>query len=330
MPSRRHFLRIAGAVALVSRGAALAKPAVATPMVKPARLIVGFPPGGAVDMVARLVADNVKGYASSIIVDNRPGAGGRIALQTLKGAPSDGSVIALTPVDQLALFPHVYRDLGYKPLEDFAAITPVCEVQFLIVVGPRVAPAVRTIEQFVDWCRRNRDIASYGTAGAGTHPHFVGIALAQAAGFEFVHVPYKGGVTAMQDVLGGHLAASIGTVGTFLPGMQSGGLRALATTAPRRSASLPDVPTFREAGYPMLESLEWFGLVAPAGTPADAVDRLDKDVRQVLATDTAKVQLAKLGFEPAPASPSAFSELIASQTRRWAQIVKSSGFRPLD
>ena len=329
MLNRRCFL--AGAAGMTSALVLpFAKAAGAQTITKIAHMVVGFPPGGAPDVVARLLAEHMRGYAPSIIVDNRPGAGGRVALQALKSAPTDGSVMAITPVDQLALFPHIYTQLGYEPLEDFAAVTPVCAVQFLITVGPRVPANVTTVEEFVRWCRNNPKAAAYGTAGAGTHPHFLGISLARAAGFEFVHVPYKGGVAALQDVLGGHLAACISTIGTMLPGIQSGGLRALATTAPRRSAALPNVPTFREAGYPMLESLERFGLIVPGSTPPDTIDRLHNAVREALQTDPVKAGLTKLSLEPAEASPSKFAQLIASETRRWGEIVKASGFHPMD
>ena len=176
----------------------------------------------------------------------------------------------------------------------------------------------------------NPEAATYGTAGAGTLPHFLGISLGRAAGLQLVHVPYKGGVTAMQDVLGGHVAACISTIGTLLPNVQSGGLRALATTAPRRSAALPHVPTFREAGYPAVESLSRFGLLVPARTPVDTVERLHKAVHEALETDTVRAGLTKLSLEPAETSPAEFAQLIASETRRWAEIVKASGFQPMD
>jgi tripartite-type tricarboxylate transporter receptor subunit TctC len=330
MLNRRRFVTAGTAGVVASHLLPLAKAALAQNITRPARILVGFPAGGAPDVVARLLAEQLKGYASSVIVDNRPGAGGRVALQTLKSAAADGSVMAFTPVDQLALFPHIYTQLGYDPLEDFAAVTPVCAVQFLLTIGSRVAANVTTIDEFVRWGRDNPTAAAYGTAGAGTHPHFLGISLARAAGFEFVHVPYKGGVAALQDVIGGHLAACISTIGTLLPSVQSGGLRALATTAPRRSAALPNVPTFREAGYPTLESLEQFGLIVPAGTPLDTVDRLHKVVHEALETNPVRGGLMKLSLEPAEASPSEFAQLIASETRRWAEIVRASGFQPMD
>jgi tripartite-type tricarboxylate transporter receptor subunit TctC len=330
MLNRRRFVTTAMSGVIAAHLPPFAKTAIGQTITKPARLIVGFPAGGAPDVVARLLAEHMKDYASSVIVDNRPGAGGRVALETLKGAAADGSVMAFTPIDQLALFPHIYTQLAYKPLQDFAPVTTVCAAQFLITIGSRVPAQVTTIDGFVRWCRLNPQAASYGTAGAGTLPHFLGISFARAAGVKLVHVPYKGGVTVIQDVLGGHVAACISTIGTLLPSVQNGGLRALATTAPRRSTALPDVPTFREAGYPTVESLSQFGLLVPARTPFDTVERLHKAVHEALGTDVVKAGLMKLSLEPAQTSPAEFAQLIASETRRWAEIVKASGFQPMD
>jgi tripartite-type tricarboxylate transporter receptor subunit TctC len=327
MLTRRRFVT-AGAVGACF--VPFAKPARAHTITKPARLIVGFPPGGVIDVVARMVAEQMKGYAPSLIVENRPGAGGRLALDLLKGSEADGSVMVFTPVDQLALFPHVYRRLGYKPLEDFAPVSTVCATQFLLAIGPRVPPSVKGLADFIAWCRANPGNAAYGSAGVGTHPHFLGIELARAACFNFLHVAYKGGISAVQDLLGGHLAASIASVATLLASIQSGGLRALATTASRRSIALPDVPTFTEAGYPTLDGAEHFGILLPAHTSADVVAALHRAIATALESDAVKAKLAGLSLEAAPASPSEFVALIASDTRRWAEVMKASGIKPID
>src|SRR5262245_58128075 len=202
MLSRRRFLTVAAGAGTAAQLPPLARPAVAQTIARPARLIVGFPAGTAPDVVARLIAEQMKGYAPSLIVDIRPGAGGRVALEVLKASEADGSALVVTPVDQLALFPHVYNRLSYKPLEDFAPVTTVCSVQFLLTVGPRVPASVKSVADFIAWCRDNPQAASYGTGGAGTHPHFLGVTLARAAGVDFVHVPYSAG-RASQDVIGG-------------------------------------------------------------------------------------------------------------------------------
>src|SRR5262245_8896346 len=330
MMSRRRFLTTTAGAGIAAHLAPFAKPAFAQAIAKPARMIVGFQAGGAPDAVARLLAEQMKDYAPSLIIDNRPGAGGRMALEALRASEADGSAMVLTPVDQLALFPHVYSRLSYRPIEDFAPVTTVCSVQFLLVVGPRVPARVRSLADFIGWCRENPEQASYGTGGAGTHPHFIGVTLGRVAGFQFVHVPYKGAASGMQDVIGGHLAAFIATSGTLLPNIQSGALRALATTAPNRSAALPNVPTFKETGHPALESIERFGILVPARTPADVIASLHGAIRQALQTEAVKAGLARLSLEPIETSPSEFARLISSETQRWAEVVKASGFKPMD
>jgi tripartite-type tricarboxylate transporter receptor subunit TctC len=328
--SRRRFLAAVAGAGVAPHLVASASSAFAQAVAKPARILVGFAPGGTVDPTARLLAEHMQGYAPSLIVENRPGAGGRIALQALKAAEPDGSVMVLTPVDQLALFPHVYSRLSYQPLEDFAPVTTVCSLQFLLAIGPKVPAAASSLADFIAWCRANPTAATYGSPGVGTHPHFLGATLARAAKFEFVHAPYTGGPALVQDVLAGHLAAAILPIGSLLPHVQSGALKALAATAPRRSTALPDVPTFKEAGYPMLESIERFGIVVPAGTPADAITNLNRVIREALQTEPVKAGLARLVLEPEPTSPSEFAQLIKTATQRWAEIVKESGFKPID
>jgi tripartite-type tricarboxylate transporter receptor subunit TctC len=295
-----------------------------------ARIMVGFPAGSSPDFVARLLAEYVKDYAPSIIVDNRPGAGGRVPLEALKGGERDGSLMVLTPGDQLALFPHVYAKLGYDALKDFAPVSTVCLVQFLLLVGPLVAPEVKTVADFVAWCRANPKLATYGSPGEGTRPHFMGASLARSAGVEMIHVPYKGGPPVVQDLLAGQIAASVSVVSNALPHVQAGRLRALATTAPQRTPVLPAVPTAREAGYPALEGVEWFGLFVPARTPPEIVAGLNAAVRKALNMDALKMSLAKQSFEPTGCTPAELAEMIKSDVERWAATVKESGFKPMD
>jgi tripartite-type tricarboxylate transporter receptor subunit TctC len=227
----------------------------------------------------------------------------------------------------VVLHPHVYRTLGYNTLRDFAPVTTVCNFPFLVTVGPRVPAAVKTFADFIAWCRANPRDASYATAAAGSMLHFTGDVLARAAGFEFVHVPYPG-AGGMQDLLAGHVAASIYPMGTSLAYVQDGSLRALAITSPQRRALLPDVPTVRELGYPQLEVTEWFGVLAPAKTPADIVNSLNAAICEALRADSVKAGLAKLSYEPAGASPGVFATLIKSDFDRWGSIVRASGFTP--
>jgi tripartite-type tricarboxylate transporter receptor subunit TctC len=276
-----------------------------------------------------MLVEGIKNYSPSFIVDNRPGAGGRLALGALKGGPADGTAMILTPASSVAVFPHVYKTLGYDAFKDFAPVTTVCSFPFLIAVGPMVPADVRTLADFVKWCRANPKQSTYGTAAAGSMLHFTGVTLAKAGGFEFVHLPY-GGPGGIQDLLGGRIAATIYPIGTALPHVQSGGIRALATTGPQRSPLLPDVPMVREAGYPMLEASEWFGVFVPANTPAETVNRLNGAIRSLVSTDAFKTSLAKLSVDAVGVTPEEFAQLIKSDFDRWGPIVQASGFSPED
>jgi tripartite-type tricarboxylate transporter receptor subunit TctC len=293
------------------------------------RMLVGFGAGGVIDVVARMLVEGMKDYAPSFIVDNRPGAGGRLALVALKNGPADGSVMILAPASNLAVFPHVYKTLGYDAFRDFAPVTTVCSFPFLITVGPLMPDDVRTLADFVKWCAANPKQATYGTAAAGSMLHFTGVTLAKAGRFEFVHLPY-GGPGGIQDLIGGRIAATIYPVGTALPHVQSGAVRALATTGAQRSPLLADVPTVREAGYPALETNEWFGLFVPTNTPAETITRLNGAIRAVVNTDAFKTALAKLAIDPVAETPGEFAQLVKSDFDRWEPIVRVSGFTPED
>ncbi len=293
------------------------------------RMLVGFGVGGAIDVIARVLVEGMKDYAPSFIVDNRPGAGGRLALGVLKTSPADGTAMILAPASNFAVYPHVYKTLGYAAFGDFVPVTTVCSFPFLITVGPMVPADVRTLADFVTWCAANPKLATYGTAAAGSMLHFTGASLAKAGRFEFVHLPY-GGPGGIQDLIGGRIAATIYPIGTALPHVQSGAIRALATTGAHRSPLLVDVPTVREVGYPALEANEWFGVFVPANTPAATVSRLNAAIRTVVNTDGFKTALAKLAIDPAAQTPTEFVQLVKFDFDRWGPIVHASGFTPED
>jgi tripartite-type tricarboxylate transporter receptor subunit TctC len=325
MLSRRRFVA-AAAVA----GASIAAPRRAHSQVvgKLTRMIVGFAPGGSSDVTARLLVDHMRGYASTIIIDNRPGAGGRIAVETAKAGAPDGSVLLLSPASMIVLYPHLYKPLGYDPVQDFVAVTTVCAFPFVLSVGPLVPRDVRTLADFIRWCKANPKLASYGTSGAGSMLHFAGMMLARAANFDFTHVPYKGASPALQDLLGGQVASTVGVLGIALPHIQAGNLRALAMTGATRSSFLPDVPTLTEAGFSGLEITEWQGLFVPAKTPPAVVHALNRSVRDALDTAEVKAGLIKLFFEAGGTSPEQFADIVKADIARWEPIVKASGFTP--
>jgi tripartite-type tricarboxylate transporter receptor subunit TctC len=331
MMTKRRFLSLACCSSLASFAPGLGQVARSQGVRGLTRILVGFPAGGNTDFVARLLANEMKGYSSAMVVENRPGASGRIALEGLKSSVADGSAMTLTPAAMIALFPHIYKSLRYDPLVDFIPVTMICRFPYLVTVGPMVPGQVKTLADFIAWCRANPQLATHGLGGgAGTPMHFTGVMLARAAGFELIHVPYQGVAPAVQDLLGGQIASAILPFDVPLPHIQSGKVRALATTGPQRSTLLPEVPTVKEAGYPSLEFVDWFGVFLPKNTPAETVDTLDRAIREVLKKEEARATFAKISYEIAGASRADFARLIKDDFERWGPIVKASGFTPLD
>jgi tripartite-type tricarboxylate transporter receptor subunit TctC len=326
MVTRRDLLTVSAASIAFSVSGSVSRGSAQT-RTKTAYIMTGFTPG-LTDGVARLVAGHMKDYAASIVVETRPGASGRIAVEAVKAADPNGSVILFAPLGFIILFPHVYKTLTYKP-QDFTPVSTVASFPTLLTVGPKVPGDARTVADFVAWCRANPKQATYGTAGVGTTLHFIGAMLGRSASFEFLHVPYPGNA-AIQDLLKGEIASAIMPIGSSLGLVQSGDLRALATTGPRRSSFLPDVPTMVEAGYPSLQDLTWYGFFVPAKTPADTVERLNSTIQEALRTDEVKSGMAKMSVEIDSISMSDFAQLIGSESERWKAIVQATGFTPTD
>ena len=316
---------------LASLAVLASQPLVAQTLGKPLRILVGFPPGGSADLLARALAQQLGQKGSAVIVDNKPGAGGRIALEMLKNGDPDGSVIALTPASMLVVYPHIYRKLSYQPVQDFAPVSRIGSAQFVFTIGPLVPSAVRTLADFLAWCKANPELASYGSSGAGSIPHFTGVALSKAAGVELTHVAYKGAAPAMSDMLGGQIAANVGVVSNALPHIQSGKLRALAVSGPSRSTALPAVPTLAETGYRSAQAVEWFGVLAPARTPLDTVIRLNALVQEALRTAGLQEALTKASFESGTGEGvKEFAQVLQQDIQRWGEVVRQSGFTPED
>jgi len=296
------------------------------------RLLVGFPPGGSIDVVARALAEQLKtsAAAATMIVDNRPGAGGRLALEALKAALPDGATVGLTPGDQLTLFPSIYHRLNYDPLRDFAPIGMVCTFPFAFAIGPLVPTEVVTFSGFVAWCRANPKQANLGSPGEGTRPHLMAVALARAAGVELTHLPYKGGVAALQDLLAGQVAGAVTVLSNALPLVHSGRLRVLLVSAPQRSPLLPGTPTAREAGYAAFEGEEWFGLLAPASSPAGVINTWSMSLRDALSDGGVIATLSKQAFQPAPSTPEELADVIRADLLRWQRLIKEMNFKVMD
>jgi tripartite-type tricarboxylate transporter receptor subunit TctC len=324
MPTRREFV-LGSAASLLC--AVSARDACAQIVAKPARLVVGFPPGGIPDVVARHMAERMRGaYASAIIIENKPGAGGRIGIEAFKSAEADGSALLVTPNPMITLYPHVFRKLAYDPFRDLAPVTTLGSFPLLLVAGPGLPAEINSIGALVQWARKHPDQASYGSSAAGSTQHMIGVMFAQAADLKLTHVAYKGGSTAVQNLLGGQLPIAIATPATTIAHIRAGKLRALATSGPQRSALLPNVPTFKEAGYADIVIEDWLGMFVPARTPREIIGRLNGVVRHALKSTETREAFAKLVIEPGGESPEECATLIQAEHHMWGPIVKASGF----
>jgi len=328
MTQRRSLLAAAAMAPLVSL---LPARAGAQAITKPARIVVGFPAGGGTDVVARLLAEKLRGkYAPSVIVDNRAGAAGRLSLEHVKAADADGSVMLFMPDFPFVLYPHSYKKLNYDALRDFMPVALCATTSLALSVGPMVPPEVKTVQDFVKWCKANPDKAAFASTSAGATPHFVGLMFSRAAAVTMNHVPYKGGAPAVQDLIGGQIACSFNPVGEVAQYAKAGRIRILATTAAKRATFLPDVPTMAESGYPDLTVELWLGMLAPAKTPADTVAKLEDALRDALKAPDVLEALTKFGYDAPFAGSTQFRDIIRKDYDRWGPIVKASGFTAED
>ncbi|KQP49790.1 Bug family tripartite tricarboxylate transporter substrate binding protein [Pseudorhodoferax sp. Leaf274] len=291
-----------------------------------ARLLVGFPPGGSTDNVARRLADKLRGvYAPNVIVENKPGAGTQIAVNALKDAAPDGATLLLSPPAPFTVYPYTYRKLPYAN-EDVAPVGMVCTFPFALAVGPAVPDSVHNLPDFVAWAKANPGKAAFGSPAAGSTPHLVGSLLGKVAGFEFTHVPYKGDAPGLQDLMGGQIAAYSTVLGSYLPHLQSGRLRLLAVSGTERSSFAPQLPTYREQGYPALDMTEWFGVFVPARTPAAIVQRAGDAVRAAVAQPDFARGLADFGMTARTSTAQELAERLRTENAQWRMHVKSIGF----
>ncbi len=291
-----------------------------------ARVIVPFPAGGGTDVLARIMAEKLKDvYAPTTIVENRVGGAGRIAVDYVKGAEADGSVILFTPDFLITVYPHSFRQLSYDPVRDFTPVAVCARSSLCISVGPAVPASVKTLSDFVQWCRANPKTATYATTAAGGTPHFSGLMLSQESKVDMTPVHYKGGAPALQDLIGGHVSSSVNPEGEVLPFAKAGTIRVLAVTGAQRSTFLPDVPTMREQGYNVVIEV-WLGALVPSKTPSDVVAKLNLAIKNIFAAPDVVQKLAALGYEPAYQTVAQFAATVKADIERWGPVVKASGF----
>ena len=329
MLNRRHVIAGSAAGLLVAATGGLQR-ALAQTVKKPVHVIVGFPAGGGTDVTARVLAEALRGaYASTVLVENKPGASARIAVEFVKNAEPDGSVMLFTPDFPMTLYPHSFKSLSYDPLKDFTPVGPATTSMLCYNVGPAVPASVKTLGDYVQWCKANPDKASYGTTSAGATPHFAGVMLSNEAKVPMNPVHYRGGAPALQDVVGGHIPASINPVSESMPLHQSGTVRALAVTGAKRSRFMPDVPTAKEAGYDVVVE-SWLGVFLPPKVPAAIVSALSTAMQNASQSAAMKDSLAKFASESTFETPEQFLETIKADLKRWGPVVKASGFVAVD
>ena len=311
------------AIALAAAGASLP---VAAQVDKPVRLLVGFAPGGSADIAARLIADRMKDELKQpVLVENRPGAGGRIVAEAVKNAAPDGSTLMLTPIVVTVLAPMVFSKLPYDPVADFAPVAQVANFQFALSVNG--AHPAKTMPELVAWYRANPAKANFGSPAPGSLPHFFGVMIARGTGLDLVHVPYNGGSALMNGVMGEQVTAGIDTTAEQIELHRTGKIRILGTSGAARSPLLPEVPTFLESGLAGVQGTAWFAVYAPAKTPEATVRQLNAAINKALAVPEVRERLSKLGLEPTGGSAADLAARMVQDTARWSPIVKASGFR---
>jgi len=314
---------------LLSVLAALLLPAVALAQaypVKPVRLIVPFAPASATDVLARLIGQKLTdALGQQVIIENKPGASGNIGTELAVKSPADGYTLVMSFDGTMAINPNTYAKMPFDAQKDLVAVANVAQVPLLIVVNPAVA--AKTVAEFVALAKASPGRINYSSAGHGSTGHLTGELFRKSAGIDIVHIAYKGGGQAVQDLLGGQIQMLVTALPTVEGHLKGGKLRALAFTSAKRVPGAPDVPTLAESGYPGLEVLSWYGILAPAGTPPDIVRRLNTEINRILQATDVRERLATLGTEPTGGTPEQFSQTIKADTARWAKVVGEAGIR---
>jgi tripartite-type tricarboxylate transporter receptor subunit TctC len=317
-----RMIRIALAAAL---GLIMIDPSSAQSSESTIRIVTSYPAGGVGDMAARMIADFMRTRLNrTVIVENKPGAAGRLGIQSVKDAAADGSVLLFTPIAPMVLFPHVYDNLAYDPVRDFQPISQVGTFDLGVAVGANV-PA-RNLRELVDWLKGHPDQAAYGTPAAGSLPHFFAVLFARHANLDLRHVAYKGNPQAITDLIGGHLPMHFTSTQDLVEAHKAGRIRVLATSGRQRSTALPEVPTFAESGYG-IRGEGWYGVYAPARTPVEVVALLNRAVVEAVRTEQFSKRLTPLGVQTTGTSAEEFAKIQKFDSELWGPVVKASGFK---
>lgn len=318
--TRRDSLK-AGALAVT----AIAAPRTACAQAGAMRLIYPYAPGGAGDALARIIAERIgAAFNTTMIVDNRTGADGRIGVRAVKEAAPDGQTLLYTPFGPMVLHPTVYTKLPYDTVKDFAPVSRVVTIDFALSTGPETG--AKSMAELVAWLRANPGKASYGVPGAGTVPHFLGAGFGAAAGIDMRVVAYKGTTPALADVIGGQIPLAVTPLSDAIEQHKAGALRLLAVSGAQRSPFAPDVPTLRESGVD-LAGQGWYAVYAPAGTPAATIAKINAAIREAVLSDAGRARMTQLGFTPIAGDPQDLADVQKRDTDFWAPAIRASGFK---
>jgi tripartite-type tricarboxylate transporter receptor subunit TctC len=321
----RHALKTLAALTAVALGSAFAvAPAAAAYPDKPVRWIVPFPPGGAMDGIARVLGETMaQRFGQPVVIENRPGAGGNIGVDLAAKAPADGHTMVITSIGMVTNA-HLYKRLTYDPVRDFAPVAQLAVVPNMLVVHPDKVKA-RNVKDLIAEARAQPGKLTFASAGNGTSIHLAGELFTSMTGVEIQHVPYRGSGPAVADLLGGHVHMMFDSIASGRPHVQTGKLAALAVTTPRRSAAMPDLPTVAEAGVPGYDLTPWFGVFMPAATPPAVVEAMNRFLLEAMEQPAVKARFAQLGAEPIGGSPADFAAVLERESAQWSRLIKERG-----
>jgi tripartite-type tricarboxylate transporter receptor subunit TctC len=293
---------------------------------RPLRFVLPYAAGGGGESLLRLISEQLRTtLGRPVIVENKPGAAGRLGVRFVKDAPADGSVLLFTPIAPMSVFPLVYPDLGYDAVADFRPVSQIATFDLALAVGPSV-PA-RTVKELAAWLKANPDQASFGTPAAGSLPHFFALMFGKAAGVDLRHIPYKGNAPALADLTGGHLPVFFTSTPDLVELHKAGRLKVLATSGRERSVVLPDVPTFAESGY-AIEGTGWYGIFAPGKTPDTVVARLSEAIVAAARVPEVVARMQVLGVRATGTTPAELGRIQRADLDLWSPIIRASGFKP--
>lgn len=327
---RRTLIKMTPVLAAVAIAAMTIAPATAQTAAWPSkqvRIVVPFPAGGTTDVVARLLAQRLQeAWGQTIIVENKTGAGGNIGATEVAKAANDGYTLLMASGSIVTVNPHIYAKMPFDAAKDFVPITNVAQGPMVIVVGPNVA--AKNITELIALAKAKPGVLNFGSAGIGSQVHMAGENFLYTAGIDLKHVPYKGESLALTDVAGGSVEMLPGNLAAMLPFIKAGKVRALGVTSAERSPAAPDIPTVGESGLPGFVNVGWFGLLAPAGTPKDIIDKVQRDSATTLATDDTKQRLLAVGMTPVANNPAQFADAIRAESATWAKVVRERKIQP--